>query len=69
MLGRIEEMEKKEEVISREEALRQIGLSSFVDQAKKRAFNPDHEYVHVRNVLDGDPYCVLVVRYVTERSS
>jgi len=36
----------------------------YVDQAKMHAFNPDYEYVHVRNILDGDPYCELVVRPV-----
>ncbi len=36
----------------------------FVDQSKMRAFNPDFEYVHVKNILDGDPYCELVVRRV-----
>ena len=39
-------------------------LYCFVDQAKMRAFNPDYEYVHTKNVLDGDPYCELVVRQV-----
>ena len=34
----------------------------FVDQAKMAGFNPDYEYVHLKNVLDGDPYCELVVR-------
>ena len=34
----------------------------FVDQAKMQGFNPDFEYVHVKNLLDGDPYCELVVR-------
>ncbi len=40
----------------------------FVDQAKMRAFNPDYEYVHVRNVLDGDPYCELAVRRIESRA-
>ncbi len=34
----------------------------FVDQAKMKAFNPDYEYVHIKNLLDGDPYCELAVR-------
>ena len=34
----------------------------FVDQAKYEAFNPEFECVHVKNVLDGDPYCELAVR-------
>jgi nitroreductase len=33
-----------------------------VDQAKMLGFNPEYEYVHVRNLLDGDPYCELVMR-------
>jgi len=36
----------------------------FVDQAKMHAFNSEYEYVHVKNLLDGDPYCELVVRPV-----
>jgi len=38
----------------------------YVDQAKMRGFNPDYEYVHIKNVLDGDPYCELAVRPVKE---
>ena len=34
----------------------------LVDQAKYRAYNPDLQCVHVKNVLDGDPYCELAVR-------
>jgi hypothetical protein len=34
----------------------------YVDQAKYKAYNPELECVHVRNVLDGDPYCELAVR-------
>jgi hypothetical protein len=34
----------------------------FVDQAKYKAYNPELECVHVKNVLDGDPYCELAVR-------
>ena len=33
-----------------------------VDQAKMIGFNPEYEYVHIKNLLDGDPYCELVVR-------
>ena len=36
----------------------------YLDQAKMQAFNPDYEYIHVKNILDGDPYCELVVRPV-----
>jgi hypothetical protein len=42
-------------------------LYCFVDQAKMQGFNPDYEYVHTRNVLDGDPYCELVVRPVKRK--
>ncbi len=33
-----------------------------VDQAKMKGFNPEYEYIHAKNLLDGDPYCELVVR-------
>lgn len=36
----------------------------FVDQAKIKGFNPDYEYIHIKNLLDGDPFCELVVRPV-----
>jgi hypothetical protein len=36
----------------------------FVDQAKMHGFNPEFEYIHIKNVLDGDPYCELAVRPV-----
>jgi nitroreductase len=38
----------------------------FVDQAKMSGYNPRYEYVHTRNLLDGDPYCELVVRPVKD---
>jgi len=41
-------------------------LYCYVDQGKYRAYNPDLRCVHVKNVLDGDPYCELAVR--TKRS-
>ena len=41
-------------------------LYCFVDQAKMTAFNPDYEYVHLKNLLDGDPYCELVIRSVDQ---
>ena len=44
-------------------------LYCFVDQAKMRGFNPDFEYVHTRNVLDGAPYCELVVRPAKKKVS
>jgi nitroreductase len=37
-------------------------LYCFVDQAKMKGFNPDYEYVHIKNILDGDPYCELAIR-------
>jgi hypothetical protein len=37
-------------------------LYCYVDQAKCKAYNPDLECVHVKNVLDGDPYCEIAVR-------
>ena len=46
--------------------LRSARLYCFVDQAKMRAFNPDYEYVHIKNLLDGDPYCELAVRRAGE---
>lgn len=39
-------------------------LYCFVDQAKMKAYNPDYEYIHIKNILDGDPYCELAVRPV-----
>lgn len=39
-------------------------LYCFVDQAKMRAFNPQYEYIHLKNLLDGDPLCELVIRPV-----
>ena len=37
-------------------------LYCFVDQAKMEGYNPEYEYVHIKNLLDGDPYCELAVR-------
>ena len=37
-------------------------LYCFVDQAKYQAYNPKLQCVHVKNVLDGDPYCELAIR-------
>ena len=39
-------------------------LYCFVDQAKMTAFNPQYEYIHLKNLLDGDPFCELVIRPV-----
>ena len=41
----------------------------YVDQAKIRSYNPDYEYVHIKNILDGDPYCELAVRPVGDTKS
>ncbi|NIO04955.1 MAG: hypothetical protein GTN74_10160 [Proteobacteria bacterium] len=43
-------------------------LYCYVDQAKMHGFNPEYEYLHVKNILDGDPYCELVIRPVTEKA-
>ena len=48
---------------------RNARLYCFVDQAKMDAFNPEFEYIHLKNILDGDPYCEMVVRPVAERSA
>jgi predicted ArsR family transcriptional regulator len=37
-------------------------LYCLVDQAKMKEFNPEYKYVHLKNILDGDSYCELVVR-------
>ncbi len=44
-------------------------LYCYVDQAKMRAYNPDYEYIHIKNVLDGDPYCELTIRKTGEEKS
>jgi nitroreductase len=40
-------------------------LYCFVDQAKMKGFNPDYEYVHIKNLLDGDAYCELAIRHAS----
>jgi hypothetical protein len=40
-----------------------------VDQAKYQAYNPKLQCVHVKNVLDGDPYCELAVRPKKKKSA
>ena len=37
-------------------------LYCYVDQAKYETFNSHLEYVHTKNVLDGDPFCESAVR-------
>ena len=44
-------------------------LYCYVDQAKMRAYNPDYEYIHIKNILDGDPYCELTIRKKGEEES
>lgn len=44
-------------------------LYCYVDQAKFEAYNPDLVCVHVKNVLDGDPYCELAVRSKKRRNN
>ncbi len=39
-------------------------LYCWVDQAKMHAFNPEYAFLHLKNIMDGDPYCELVVRPV-----
>lgn len=44
-------------------------LYCWVDQAKMHAFNPEYEYLHLKNLMDGDPYCELVVRPVKKEEA
>ncbi|RKY88904.1 hypothetical protein DRQ09_02195 [candidate division KSB1 bacterium] len=41
----------------------------YVDQAKMFGFNPEYEYIHTKNILNGDPYCELVARIVSEKNN
>jgi hypothetical protein len=41
-------------------------LYCYMDQAKYTAYNPELECVHVKNILDGDPYCELAVRQASK---
>jgi predicted ArsR family transcriptional regulator len=34
----------------------------YVDQAKYHAYNPDYEFTHTKNVLDGDDCCEYCIR-------
>ncbi len=34
----------------------------YVDQAKQRAYNPQEEFIHSKNILDGEPYCEFLVK-------
>lgn len=42
-------------------------LYCFVDQAKYEAFNPELEFIHAQNLLDGDPCCEMVVGWKKKR--
>jgi predicted hydrocarbon binding protein len=37
-------------------------LYCYVDQAKYEAYNPDMEFIHTKNLLDGDSYCEFLVQ-------
>jgi hypothetical protein len=37
-------------------------LYCYVDQAKYEAYNPDMEFIHTKNVLDGDAYCEFLIQ-------
>ena len=37
-------------------------LYCYMDQAKYTAYNSELECIHVKNTLDGDPYCELAIR-------
>jgi hypothetical protein len=41
-------------------------LYCYVDQGKYEGYNPDMEFIHAQNVLDGDPYCEFLVRPASE---
>lgn len=43
-------------------------LYCYVDQAKYKAYNPNLECIHVKNVLEGDPYCELTVCHKKTKS-
>jgi hypothetical protein len=34
----------------------------YVDQGKYEAYNPELEFIHAQNVLDGEPYCEFLVQ-------
>lgn len=33
----------------------------FVDEAKYESFNPELKCTHIKNILEGDPYCEMVI--------
>lgn len=44
-------------------------LYCWVDQAKMHAFNPEYEFLHLKNLMDGDSYCEMVVRPVKKEKA
>lgn len=40
----------------------------YIDQAKQHAYNSEFEFVHPKNVLDGDPYCEFLIVPRKERN-
>ena len=44
-------------------------LYCYVDQAKMKETNPSYEYIHIKNILDGDRYCELAIRKIGEKES
>jgi hypothetical protein len=54
------------DLLDMEEAER-ARLYCWVDQAKTSAFNPEFEFLHLKNVIDGDPYCEMVIRPAGEK--
>jgi hypothetical protein len=44
-----------------EEGRRLGRLYCFVDQGKQIGYNPDFDFIHSKNVLDGDAYCEFLV--------
>lgn len=45
-----------------EEGRRLGRLYCFVDQAKQQGYNPAYDFIHSKNLLDGDPYCEFLVQ-------
>jgi hypothetical protein len=41
-------------------------LYCYVDQGKYEAYNPDMEFIHAKNLLDGDAYCEFLIQPATE---
>jgi hypothetical protein len=45
-----------------EEGMRLGRLYCYVDQGKQLAYNPAFDFIHTKNVLDGDPYCEFLIQ-------